>query len=88
MLGYSSVPTLFFPKLLKKPVIVNVDGLEAARPKFSPLIRFFYRSFEKLVTKTADYVVVDSKTMGVYYERNYGMSPIYIARAVSVAHAC
>lgn len=78
MLGYSSVPTLIIPKLFGKAILVNVDGLEAARPKFSPLIRVLYRSFEKLVTKIADYIIVDSKTMGIYYRRNYGVAPIYI----------
>jgi glycosyltransferase involved in cell wall biosynthesis len=78
MLGYSSVPTLIFPKLLGRVVLVNVDGLEAARPKFSPFLRLFYRSFEKLVTKIADHIIVDSKTMGFYYWRNYGVAPIYI----------
>ena len=78
MLGYSSAPTLIFPKLLGKPILVNVDGLESARPKFHPILRFFYRSFEKLVTKIADYVIVDSKTIGAYYRGNYGIEPIYI----------
>jgi rhamnosyltransferase len=78
MLGYSSCPTLIFPKLLGKVVLVNVDGLEAARRKFSPLLRFFYRSFEKLSVKIADYIIVDSMTIGLYYQRNYSISPIYI----------
>jgi rhamnosyltransferase len=78
MLGYSSVLTLIFPKLLGRVVLVNVDGLEAARPKFNPLLRFFYRSFEKFVTKIAGHIIVDSKTMGFYYRRNYGVAPIYI----------
>jgi len=78
MLGYSSVPTLILPKFFGKVVLVNVDGLEAARPKFSPIVRFFYRSFEKIVTKVADYIVVDSKTIGIYYKHNYGVKPIYI----------
>lgn len=78
MLGYSSAPTLILPRLFRKAVLVNVDGLEAARPKFSPLIRYFYRSFEKLVTKLADVIIVDSKTMGIYYQKNYGITPIYI----------
>jgi glycosyltransferase involved in cell wall biosynthesis len=78
MLGYSSVPTLIFPKLLRKEVLVNVDGLEAARPKFNSLVRFFYRSFEKIVTKVADHIVVDSQTIGIYYKHNYKVNPIYI----------
>lgn len=78
MLGYSSAPILIIPKLFRKKILVNVDGLEAARPKFSPLIRFFYRSFEKSVTKIADYIIVDSKTVGIYYRQNYGIVPIYI----------
>lgn len=78
MLGYSSVLTLIIPKVFGKKTLVNVDGLEAARPKFNPLLRFFYRSFEKLVTKIADIIIVDSKTMGFYYRRNYGVAPIYI----------
>jgi glycosyltransferase involved in cell wall biosynthesis len=77
MLGYSSVPTLILPKLFGKVVLVNVDGLEAARPKFSPIVRFFYRSFEKIVTKIAT-IVVDSQTIGLYYKHNYGVKPIYI----------
>jgi len=78
MLGYSSVPTLILPKLFGRVVLVNVDGLEAARPKFNAFLRFFYRSFEKLVTKITDYIVVDSRTIGIYYRQNYGITPIYI----------
>lgn len=78
MLGYSSAPTLIFPKLLGKKVLVNSDGLEAARRKFNPLLRFFYRSFEKLSVKICDYIVVDSLTIGHYYSQNYSISPIYI----------
>jgi glycosyltransferase involved in cell wall biosynthesis len=78
MLGYSSVPTLIFPKLFGKIVLVNVDGLEAARPKFNSLLRLFYRSFEKIVTRVADHIVVDSQTIGVYYRSNYGIEPVYI----------
>ncbi len=71
-------PALIFPRFLKKVVLVNVDGLEAARPKFSPLIRFFYRSFEKMVTKVASTVIVDSKTIGFYYKENYRIKTAYI----------
>ena len=78
MLGYSSIPTLIFPKLLGKTVLVNVDGLEADRRKFNSVVRFFYRSFEKLSAKIASYIIVDSMTIGAYYRGNYGKPPVYI----------
>lgn len=78
MLGYSSIPTLVFPRLLGKTVLVNVDGLEADRRKFNSVLRFFYRSFEKLSSKIADYIIVDSMAIGVYYKANYGVAPVYI----------
>jgi rhamnosyltransferase len=78
MLGYSSVLDLVIPKLLGKIVIVNVDGLESERRHFNSFLRFFYRSFERIATKLCDYVIVDSKTIGVYYDYNYGISSVYI----------
>jgi len=83
MLGYSSVLTLVFPKLFRKTIVVNVDGLESTRRKFNRLLRFFYRSFEILNVKIADQIVVDSKTMGAFYQRNYGVTPAYIPNGIS-----
>ena len=78
MLGYSSAPILIIPKFLRKKIFVNVDGLEAARPKFSPIVRLLYRAFEKLVTEIAEYIIVDSSSMGAYYRRNYRIDPVFI----------
>ena len=78
MLGYSSIFTLIFPRLLGKVTLVNVDGLEADRKKFGSVVRFFYRSFEKLSPKIADYIIVDSMAIGKYYEGNYGKPTVYI----------
>lgn len=78
MQGFSSILLLIFPRILGKEVMVNVDGFEAARPKFHPLLRFFYRSFESLTAKIAKHVVVDSKSVGRYYQQRYKINPIYI----------
>ena len=85
MLGYSSAITLFFPKLFRKTVIVNVDGLESQRRKFNIVFRFVYHTFEVLSAKIADYVVVDSHAIGRYYQRLYGVIPTYIPNGISEA---
>jgi len=82
MLGYASVIALIIPKLLGKIVIVNVDGLEWKRRKFNMVIRFLLRCFEKLAIKIADYIVVDSHVIRVYYKKNYGVNPIYIPNGI------
>lgn len=83
MLGYSSAPTLILPRLLRRIVVVNVDGLESSRRKFNVFLRFLYRSFEILNTMIADYIVVDSEIIGASYRRSYGVSPIFIPNCIS-----
>jgi len=83
MQGYSSVLTLIIPKLFRKVIVVNVDGLESKRRKFNRLLRFFYRCFEIMNTKIADYIVVDSQTIGAFYQRNYEVMPVYIPNGIS-----
>jgi glycosyltransferase involved in cell wall biosynthesis len=78
MLGYSSILTLLVPKLLRKTVIVNVDGLESKRPKFDRFLKFILLSFEKMTPKIANYVLVDSEMIGQYYRKNYGISPVFV----------
>ena len=83
MLAYTSVPTLILPKLCGKTVIVNVDGIEWRRPKYNRFLRFLLHAFEILSTRIADYTVVDSRAVGAYYERNYGVTPVYMPYGVA-----
>lgn len=82
MLAYTSILTLIFPRMLRKVVIVNVDGIEWRRPKFNRLLRFALRSFEILATKIADYIVVDSYTIGRFYQGNYGAASFYVPNGI------
>lgn len=78
MLGYASILTLLIPKMLGKTIIVNVDGLESNRPKFSRFLRFSFRIFEKLTPKIAHYVLADSEMIAWYYRINYNISPVFV----------
>ncbi len=82
MLGYGSVVSLVFPRLIGKVVVVNVDGLEWKRRKFHPFLRSFLKCFEMITVKVANYVVVDSRNIGFHYQRNYSIESVYIPNAV------
>jgi glycosyltransferase involved in cell wall biosynthesis len=83
MLGYSSVLTLLFPKFFRKPVIVNVDGLEWTRAKFGRVLRYVYHAFEILNARIVDRIVVDSRSIGAYYRRVYGLDATYVPNGIS-----
>ncbi len=82
MLGYTSIISLIFPRLLGKIVIVNVDGHEWKRRKHSAIIRSILKCFEILTIKIANYIVVDSHSLGLYYKKNYSIDTVYIPNAV------
>jgi rhamnosyltransferase len=83
MLAYTSAPALILPKLCGRTVIVNVDGIEWRRPKYNRFLRFILHAFEILSTRIADYTVVDSHTVGAYYERSYGVTPVYLPYGIA-----
>ncbi|MCW4025666.1 MAG: DUF1972 domain-containing protein [Candidatus Bathyarchaeota archaeon] len=78
MLAYTSVPVLILPRLFGKVVVVNPDGLEWKRRKYSYALRFLLRSFEVLTLKIAHYIVVDSKVLCTYYQKAYKAPTVYI----------
>ena len=78
MLGHSSVLTLLISKMLKKTVIVNVDGIESKRTKYNKFLSFIMYSFEKITPKIATYILADSEVIALYYRKNYNVSPIFV----------
>jgi rhamnosyltransferase len=87
MLAYTSIPTLILARLCGKTVIVNVDGVEWKRPKYNRLLRFILHAFEIATTRIANYVVVDSHTLGAYYKRNYGVTSVYLPYGITEIQA-
>jgi glycosyltransferase involved in cell wall biosynthesis len=69
----------FLPRLTGKTrVVLNVDGLERNRRKWSALGRLAYRISEKLSTMIPDAVVSDARVIEDYYRTRYGFSSVYI----------
>ena len=62
----------------KTRVVLNVDGLERHRRKWSAIGRAAYRLSERLSTMIPDAVVSDARVIQEYYRGRYGFSSVFI----------
>jgi len=77
-LGYTS-DSLWFPFWKKNCIhIVNMDGLEWKRKKYSRIIRCYLRFAEWLATRRASILIADSKAIYTYLEKKYQKNIRYI----------
>ena len=69
----------FLPRLARKTrVVLNVDGLERNRRKWSALGKLAYRVSERLSTIVPDAVVSDARVIRDYYRDRYGFESHFI----------
>jgi glycosyltransferase involved in cell wall biosynthesis len=64
-------PFAWFPRLLGKPVVLNVDGLDRQRGKWNALAQAGLHFCEWLSVFTPTRVVTDAKTIQDYYQARY-----------------
>lgn len=84
MLGYLAAFLFFIPKVFRKKLAVNVDGLEWTRDKFNGLEKCIVRVSEKAAVTFADIIVADSKEIKKYIEMTYKKEAIYITNGVNI----
>jgi rhamnosyltransferase len=82
MLGYGAGLFFFVPKLFRKKLVVNVDGLEWKRDKFNRLEKFILLTSERAAVTFADVIVADSREIKKYIERRYKKEAVYITNGV------
>lgn len=73
---------VFFPivKLLSaSKLVVNIDGLEWRRAKWSLVTRIYLRISELIAVKFADHIVVDNDVLAVYVKETYNKEAKVIA---------
>jgi glycosyltransferase involved in cell wall biosynthesis len=69
----------FLPRLAGATrIVLNVDGLERNRRKWSAAGRWAYRFSEKVSTIVPDAVVSDARVIQAYYRERYGFESVYI----------
>jgi rhamnosyltransferase len=80
LLGYSSAPFISWIDLRKRKVkfIINPDGLEWKRSKYSFTVREYLKYCERVAVNNADLIIVDSKAIGNYILSKYKRKSVYI----------
>lgn len=65
----------------EKRLIINIDGLEHRRQKWSKLAKRFLKYSERLAIKYGDDIITDNKAIEKYVKDEYGRESIFIAYA-------
>jgi len=68
----------WIPRISGARVLLNVDGLERNRRKWSAIGRAAYAVSERLSTKFPDAVVTDAEVIRRYYAETFGIDPLVI----------
>jgi glycosyltransferase involved in cell wall biosynthesis len=77
--GLTGTAFLWLPRLQRKKVIINVDGLEWKRKKFNWIAKKYLKTMERLAGYIAHGLVTDSQAIKDYYKKKYNRSSTFIA---------
>ena len=72
LLGYGAAFFAFVPRLFKKEVWINPDGLEWKRGKWNAVARLWFRIMEWLTMRVASLVVADAHALQEILVRRHG----------------
>ncbi len=75
---------LFIPRMFGKKVLMNVDGLEWKRKKWSNLGKLAYRISERIATLFANEIISDSKRIQAYYKEQFKRNTKYISYGANI----
>lgn len=78
-LGYTSSSIWYWMMPKKALIITNMDGMEWKRSKYSKKVRKFLKYAEKLVVKSSDFLISDSKGIQEYIKTKYNKDSEFIA---------
>jgi glycosyltransferase involved in cell wall biosynthesis len=84
VMNAANSPICILPWLLRKKVVINVDGLEWKRKKWGKFARSYYQFAEKLSTIFSNRVITDSMGIKQYYIDRYKIDSTFIAYGATI----
>lgn len=78
MLGLSATIFCFIPRIFRKKVFINVDGLEWKRKKWTKPISLYCEMSARLVKICCDKIITDSLVIQKHYLTEYGYPSVFI----------
>lgn len=82
MLGYGAGFFFFIPKLFRKKLFVNVDGIEWKRDKYNKIEKSILYLSEICAVHFSDVIIADSVEIKKYIESKHRKSAVFIAYGV------
>jgi glycosyltransferase involved in cell wall biosynthesis len=74
----------WLPRLSGRKAVLNVDGMEWLRPKWSGLARWVFKTSARLGTKFYHEIVTDAEEMHRLYAKQFGIDSTYIAYGANI----
>jgi len=84
MLNAANSPFTFIPRLTGKKVVLNVDGIERLRKKWSWIGKLYYRIGEYFATKLPNVIVSDAEVIRKYYLQTYKRESVMIPYGANI----
>jgi glycosyltransferase involved in cell wall biosynthesis len=78
VLNVSNGPFGIITRLLKKPTLINVDGLEWMRPKWKGFGAIYFKWAAKMAVRFMDLIVTDAVAMQTIYKSEFNTDSVVI----------
>jgi glycosyltransferase involved in cell wall biosynthesis len=79
-------PLVWIPRLTGARVLLNVDGEDWAREKWSGFAMWYQRKCEWMTTKTAQLIISDARAIQERYRKIYGTETIFVPYGANIQY--
>jgi len=87
VMNAANIPICFISWLLRKKIVINVDGLEWKRKKWGKFAQNYYQWAEKLSTYFSNRIISDSMGIAEYYLDRYKTETTFIAYGANIENS-
>jgi glycosyltransferase involved in cell wall biosynthesis len=79
-------PLAWIPKVLGARTLLNIDGQDWARDKWSGFARWYQKKCEWIATKTADVIIADAKAIRKRYRQVFNIESVFVPYGANIIY--